>query len=78
MDYANTVWSNGTDLRNNLDSMITYRGNVLERKQKLDKDILSNHNGLNYDIKTIINPRGHAVGSQPSIGLVQKSMTLFS
>ena len=78
MDYANSVWSNGNDLRDNLDMMLTYRENVLERKHKLDKDLLSNHNGLNYDLKTIVNPRGHAVGSQPSIGLVQKSLTIFN
>jgi len=75
--YANSVWSNGNDLRSNLDSMIRYRSDLSDRIQRMESNIKSNHNGINYDIKTIVNPRSHAVAVQPAIGLVQKSISAF-
>lgn len=77
MMYANSVWSNGNDLRDNLINMRRYRSDLSDRIQRMDTNIKSNHHGINYDIKTIVNPRGHAVATQPSIGLVNKSITAF-
>lgn len=77
MNWANNVWSIGNDLRDNLGNMKNYRSNLIDRIQRLDTNIKSNHDGINYDLKTIVQPRGHAVGSQPSIGLVNKSIAAF-
>ena len=77
MSYANSIWENSNDLRENLNNMMKYRKGLSDRIQRMDTNIKSNHNGLNIDIKTIVNPRGHAVGSQPSIGLVRQSITAF-
>ncbi len=77
MSYANSVWENSNDLRDNLSNMLRYRKDLSDRIQRLDTNIKSNHDGLNYDLKTIVIPRGHAVASLPSIGLVNKSITAF-
>lgn len=77
MSYANSVWSHGNDLRDNLKNMEKYHAGLRNRIQRLDTNIKSNHHGINYDIKTIVNPRGHAVGTQPSIGLVRQSIAAF-
>jgi hypothetical protein len=76
-EYANKVWKNANELRDNLNEMIEYRKELLDRKQRLDKNIKSNHDGLNYDLKTIVNPRRNTVATQPSIDLVKKSITIF-
>ena len=39
--------------------------------------ICNNQDGLNYDLKTIVNPRRNAVTVQPSIDLVRKSIYIF-
>ena len=57
--------------------MIRYRSDLSDRIQRMESNIKSNHNGINYDIKTIVNPRSHAVAVQPAIGLVQKSISAF-
>lgn len=57
--------------------MLEYKKDCLDRKQRLERNIKSNHDGLNYDLKTIVNPRRNAVATQPSIGLVKKSLTIF-
>ncbi len=77
MDYANKVWSNGNYLNNNLNDMINYRESLRDRKQRLEKNIVSVNSGLNYDLKTIVAPRSHAVAYQPSIGLVRSSQSVF-
>ena len=77
MSYANKVWSSSNDLRNNLYNMCKYRTELRDRIQRLDTNIRSNHNGINHDIKTIVNPRGHTVAAQPSIGLVHQSIAAF-
>ena len=69
--------NNGNDLRNNLKDMIQYRKDLIDRKQRLDTNIKSNHDGLNYDLKTIVNPRRNAVTVQPSVDLVKKSIYIF-
>lgn len=77
MSYANSVWSHGNDLRDNLHNMEKYKSSLRDRIQRLDTNLKSNHNGINYDLKTIVNPRGHAVGTQPSVGLVAHSIAAF-
>ncbi len=77
MTYANSVWENSNDMRHNLNEMLKYRKDLSDRVQRMDTNIKSNHDGLRYDLKTIVNPRSHAVGSQPSINLVQQSITAF-
>ena len=57
--------------------MIQYRKDLIDRKQRLDTNIKSNHDGLNYDLKTIVNPRRNSVTVQPSIDLVKKSIYIF-
>ena len=57
--------------------MMEYRKLVIDKKQRLDTNIKSNHDGLNYDLKTIVNPRRNAVTVQPSIDLVKKSIYIF-
>ncbi|CAF0710729.1 unnamed protein product [Brachionus calyciflorus] len=71
--YANHVWSAATDLRDNLDKMKDYKIVLEDRKQRLETNILSNHNGVNYDLKTIINPRRHNISTNPSVNLVAQS-----
>ena len=70
---ANSIWENSTALRNNLEQTKEYKKLLLDSKQRLDKNIRSSHTGLNYDLRTIVDPRRHAAGSHPSVALVAKS-----
>lgn len=70
---ANSIWANSNALRNNLEQSKEYRKVLLDKKQRLDTNLLSNHAGLNYDLRTIVDPRRHAAGVHPTIGLVSKS-----
>lgn len=76
MSYANKVWASGDDLRNNLHHMYKYRTELRDRIQRLDTNIRSNHSGINHDLRTIVNPRGHSVAAQPSIGLVRQAQSI--
>lgn len=70
---ANSIWANSTALRNNLEHTKEYKKLLLDNKQRLDKNLHSSHTGLNYDLRTIVDPRRHAAGTHPSVALVAKS-----
>jgi hypothetical protein len=76
--YANETWSNRNDLTHNLKSMITYRKDLSDRIQRLDKNIHSNHAGINHDLKTVIEPRRNAILVNPSVDLVKKSLAYYN
>ena len=57
--------------------MIDYRKDLLDKKQRLDTNLKSNHVGLNYDLKTIVDPRRFTAGAHPGVGLVSKSFGAF-
>jgi hypothetical protein len=76
--YANETWSNRNDLTHNLKGMITYRKDLSDRIQRLDKNIHSNHAGINHDLKTLIEPRRNVILVNPSVGLAKKSQHLFN
>lgn len=57
--------------------MIQYRKELVDKQQRSAANIKSNHDGLNYDLRTIVNPRRNAVAVQPSIDLVRKSIFIF-
>lgn len=75
--YANKVWSTTNELRNNLNEMIQFKKELLDKQQRMYTNVRSNHDGLNYDLKTIVNPRRNACAVQPSIDLVNKSLHIF-
>ncbi|RMZ98338.1 hypothetical protein BpHYR1_047894 [Brachionus plicatilis] len=71
--YNNAVWGSATELRDNLSKMNDYKIVLNDRKQRLNTNILSNHYGINYDLKTIINPRRCNISTNPSVDLVAQS-----
>lgn len=76
--HANQIWENANNLRDNLDKMIEYKKVLQDRRQRLDKNIYSNHTGLNYDLKTIIDPRRFNISTNPSVELVYRSNNAFN
>lgn len=58
--------------------MIEYKRVLQDRRQRLDKNIHSNHTGLNYDLKTIVDPRRFNISTNPSVGLVFRSSNSFN
>jgi hypothetical protein len=58
--------------------MNAYKKQLLEKKRILDTEIHSNHTGVNYDLKTIIDPRRFKVATQPGINLVHRSLNAFN
>lgn len=68
--YTNSVWSKSNDLRQDLIKMKDYRLGLKDAICHLDNDIESCKTGLNYNMRTIVNPRRYHAGNHPSIGLV--------
>ena len=58
--------------------MEEYKKILLEKSRLLEKNIHSNHTGVDYDVKSIIDPRRFQVGANPSIGMAQRSFSVFN
>jgi hypothetical protein len=57
--------------------MLEYRKDLSDRSQRLQKNTLSNHTGIIYDLNTIVGPRRHAGVMQPTANFVSKSLHNF-
>ena len=44
---------------------------------KVDKGLKSSHSGIDYDWRTIANPRRHAAAVQPAVDLVKQANSTF-
>ena len=44
---------------------------------KVDKGLKSSHYGIDYDWRTVVNPRRHAPAVQPAVDLVKQANSTF-
>lgn len=57
--------------------MQNYRNTLEINRAVLDKELKSSGAGIDFDQKTILNPRRHAITVQPAIGLISDVYSTF-
>ena len=72
------MWSGVQDMRQNLNNMHNYRDQLAAKSSRLGVDLHSNHTGVNYDLRTIVEPRRFQAGANPSLGMVNRSLSVFN
>ena len=74
---TNVIWSCTNDLRNNLNDMLKHKRVLEDTIVKVETGLKSSHTGIDYDWRTIANPRRHAAAVQPAVGLVKQANSTF-
>jgi hypothetical protein len=72
------MWQHGHAIQNNWHNMKIYERELLERNRQLNAAMHSNHTGVNYDLRTIVNPRRYQVSTNPSLGLLARSHSVYN